>query len=266
MSLMDLFRKSFVKSVSELSKYYFQMEVLGVENLPDSKDENCMYVMNHTAFFSLESYLISTFLINRDPNLDIYTLVWKRFFEGPLAKWFKEMKCETATIENGAKLLAEGKNVFTLPEGTDATDIRNELNIFHTGYLRMIKKTPKKIIPIGFYGVDKSIPWFLTTNKHVVKKMMEPMNIGLDFYIFPKLPVFRPVKIVFNIGKPITLTPAQLKTENKIKTANEKVKNIIKNLVEISKTHRENSINSSVINKVFHKIIEGKHTILPPPF
>jgi 1-acyl-sn-glycerol-3-phosphate acyltransferase len=266
---MDLHEKikiGIFKNLNKLAKFYFQMEFIGQENLPKSEDDNYMFVMNHTAFFGLEVYLLASHLLTVDQGFIIKTLIWEKFMEGPMGHWYRHLDCISANINSAAKALDEGDNILVLPEGTDATDVRNRINRFHTGYLRILQQTPKTIIPIGFHGIDQAMPWLVTTNRFIVEKMAEPLGLGMDYYVFPKFPILRPTKIVFSIGEPIVVSPKELSSELKLQAKNQEIKNTISDLMRQAEHHREEKINSSPIRKLFHKIIDGTHTILPPPF
>ena len=243
-------------------RHYFQAEFLGEENLAMLKDQNALLVMNHTAFFALECYMLGSRVLSHYPQSDMQALVWKGFTEGPAGFWFKTMGGKTAKIGTGAELLSAGKTVLIMPEGIDATDVRNRFNTFHTGYLRIIQQHNVPIIPIGFSGIDESIPWIVGRNRFIENKFMKPVNPNFNFVLAPKIPVFRPTKIVFNIGQPINIPAAEIKSESGIKRWNDKLKHSIENLVGEADTHRAERISSSKLNSAFHKILEGKTTYI----
>ncbi len=246
------------------AEHYFQVEFLGEENLAPLERGNALFVMNHTAFFALECYLMGNRLLRRYEDLDIRTLVWKGFSEGPAKHWFNNIGCETATIAHGRKRLSEGKSILIMPEGVGATDVRKRFNHFHTGYLRILKGFDIPIIPVGFYGIDQSIPWWVAHNKKLEEVLMKPVNPNFDFIMLPKLPIFRPTKIVFSIGEPIHLLPSDLASEEAINETNKTIKKTIAKLVDQSELHRTKTIQTSHLNRLFHKIIEGQITELKP--
>lgn len=242
---------------------YFQLEVLNKENLPGHNDGPVMYVMNHTAFFALECYILGTFMHAQDAKINMRTLVWKGFSEGPLGVWFRGLGCETASIQRGAELLNEGVSVLIMPEGVDATDVRNDFNVFHTGFLRILKEKPVKIVPIGFTGIDNANPFWISENPKLAKMQMAGVNPDFNFAMFPKLPIFRPVKVVYNIGEAIEVTAAELETEDGVKAKRDAVKDVIVNLVADAQKHRDEKIAGSKINRLYHKVMDGKHSYLP---
>lgn len=225
----------------------------------------CSSDLNHTAFFGLEVYLLVSFLLSRDPQLNIKTLVWEGFAEGPLGPWFRAFGCETVKIDSAVESLKGGVSILIMPEGVDATDVRNRFNVFHTGFLRMIKQYQVPIIPIGFYGVDQSIPWWVTHQKSLVEKFMKPVNPNFNFFLIPKLPILRPTKIVFNVGQPIMLTAKSLETEDKIRRKTQEIRTVIETLVDQAEAYRTEKIESSIWNRIFHKMVEGKITYLDQP-
>lgn len=266
METADIFLKESFKVFHRVAKIYFQFEALGVANLPDLKNENVLFVMSHTAFFGLDGYLLAGQLAELGIDRPLRTLVWRRFLDGPMGRWFKTLGCIDASVENASEALLRGENVVVMPEGTDATDVRNRINTFHTGYLRIAQRVPGlKIVPLGFYGVDQAIPWWVTTNKFIVKKMMEPLDIGLDFYLLPKVPFPRPTKVVFAFGEPITYNPQDLETETALQSRNREMRDRIRKLIDQCEEHRDTTIKSSLANTIFHKLVGGETTILPWP-
>lgn len=237
---------------------YFQFEVLGRENLAPLRDQPVMLVMNHTAFFALECYLIGSAILSDYPETDIRTLVWKGFAEGPAGLWFRQLGCQTATISTGRRLLGEGKSVLIMPEGIGATDVRNRMNRFHTGYLRILQEHNVPVIPIGFHGVDESIPWIVTHQPFLERRLMHPVNPDWDFLLIPRLPIFRPTKIVFSVGKPMHLGAEEIADEAGLKKANVRIRNRVSRLMSQAEKHREQSINRSRLNRYFHRLVEGR--------
>ncbi|MCP5161450.1 MAG: 1-acyl-sn-glycerol-3-phosphate acyltransferase [Hahellaceae bacterium] len=244
---------------------WFQAEFIGEKNLDLLKKQNAMLVMNHTAFFALEMYLLGSRLLSRNPSLEFHTLVWKGFTEGAAGKWFRGLGCETASVVKGREILKMGKSVIIMPEGVGATDVRHRLNHFHTGYLRMLAEKNVPIIPIGFYGVDQAMPWLIAHNKFLQEKIMAPVDPNFDFLLFPKVPILRPTKIVFAIGEPIHIPEHALDKEQQIQFWNTVIKNKISALMTDAERHRAKSINASKLNRWWHKTVEGKISWLNQP-
>ncbi|MDX5299695.1 MAG: 1-acyl-sn-glycerol-3-phosphate acyltransferase [Gammaproteobacteria bacterium] len=247
-----------------LASAWFQVEFLGEEHLQSLREQPVMLVMNHTAFFALEVYLLGNRILRHYPELDLRTLVWKGFTQGPAGVWFRGLGCETASIARGRELLAAGKTVLIMPEGVGATDVRNRLKTFRTGYLRMLEETPVPIIPIGFHGVDEAMPWIVARNRFLEERLMKPVDPNFDFVLFPRLPLMRPSKIVFSIGAPITLNSADLASEERIRRTNMLIRQRVSALMHEAEYHRSRRIHGSTLNRWWHRAVEGRTVQLSP--
>lgn len=250
------------KALDHMARAWFQAEFQGEHHLKIMDQQPVMLVMNHTAFFALEVYLLNSRLLSKNPDVDVRTLVWKGFTEGPASPWFRLMGCETVAIPRGQELLKQGKPVLIMPEGVGATDVRNRLNKFHTGYLRMLKEHPVPIIPIGFHGIDEAMPWIVTRNRLIEEKIMKLIDPSFDFVLLPKLPLARPSKVVFSIGEPIHLTASELDSEQGIQRSNTMIRNRICHLMRESERQRNRKIHGSRLNRLWHRAVEGKITHL----
>jgi 1-acyl-sn-glycerol-3-phosphate acyltransferase len=258
-----LIRLGVADALDKFAEKYFQVEFLNEGRLPGSKDGPVLLVMNHTAFFGLEAYLLGSRLFSRDPDFDYRTLVWKGFSEGAAGPWFRAMGCETISIERGSTLLKQGKNVLVLPEGVGATDVRNRFNAFRTGYLRILKEEPVPIIPIGFSGVDEAIPWWVLRNRFLADTFMKPVDSSFDFFLVPKVPIPRPTKVVLSVGEPIHLSAEDLSSEEGIQTQNEAIKSVVTSLADEAEAHRQATIEGSTLNRWWHKLAAGRIQQLP---
>lgn len=262
-----LFRDALVKNgaidrFDRFNKRYFQLEILGDEYLPSFTQGNVMFVMNHTAFFGLEVALLMAHLLHKDPEHDFRILAWRGFVNGLLGPWFRRMGCQEATIKNGIDLLARGKSVLIMPEGVGATDVRNTFNHFHTGYLRMLKEVPVPIVPIGFYGVDQANPWLVYSHPSLSKLWERAIGQPFDFLLAPKFPVFRPVKVVLNVGKPIHFQTEDLANEAALQASNQRIRSTIIELVNGAEKYRTTRINDSRANQLLHRFLDGEHTLM----
>ena len=258
-----LIRWGVADALNKFAEKYFQVEFLNEHRLPGSEDGPVLLVMNHTAFFGLEVYLLGSRLYSRDRDFDFRTLVWEGFTQGAAGAWFRSMGCDTVSIERGSALLENGVNVLILPEGVGATDVRNRFNTFRTGYLRIIKEQPVPIIPIGFSGVDESIPWWVLRNRFLADTFMKPVDPSFDFFLLPKVPVPRPTKVVFSVGEPIHLSAEQLSGEDAIHRHNESIQGVIARLADQAESHRRASVEESPLNRWWHRLAAGRIQQLP---
>lgn len=245
------------KLLEALARRYFQLEVLGGEQLAAYRHTPCLFVMNHRAVLGLEVYLWGAWLQARQPEQRLTTLAWRGFVDGPLGPYFRALGCKAASVQTGVHELRQGRSVLILPEGVGATDPRNRFNHFHSGFLRILRQHPVPLVPVGFYGVDEANPWLVTQNAWLVKHMRS-LEGSLDFALIPKLPMLRPVKIVFQVGKPLHYAPEDLATEEQIRTETQVVRHTIEGLVQQAEAYRRRRIEASVLNRIFHRVVAGQ--------
>lgn len=243
-------------------RHYFQLEVMGEENLPGSDQGNVLFVMNHTAVFGLEVQLLITYLLSRRSSQSLRILVWPGYLNGPLGRILRSMGCEEASIAGGATQLKAGRNVLIMPEGVGATDVRQRFHHFHTGYLRMLKEAPRPVIPVGFFGVDQSIPWIVLQNRHLAKHFMAAIDPSFDFIPIPKLPLFRPVKVVLNMGRSRMLNAEDLCSEDRLQKTNDSIRNEVIRLAQEAEQYRQASVRSSWLNSLYHRCLDGNNSIV----
>lgn len=254
-------RHASAKGFEAFAKRYFQLEVLGGEHLDDLADKPCLFVMNHRAVIGLEVYLFGSWLHARYPSQHLTTLAWKGFVEGPLGPHFRALGCRSASVHKGVQELQKGHSVLILPEGVGATDPRHRFNPFHSGFLRILREYPVTMVPVGFYGVDEANPWWVTQQPWLVKKMRE-VDSSFDFALVPKLPMLRPVKVVFQVGKPLQYTSENLAGEAQIKKETQVMRNTIEVLVQQAEDYRRQRIEASLLNRLYHRVVAGKVRVI----
>src|SRR5262245_58750919 len=124
--------------------------------------------MNHTAILGLEVYLLGAALDRLRPDAPLpQTTVWQRFLEMPvIGSFYRAAGCIAMTVDGATDVLRAGGSVLVLPEGPDATDIRDALGPFHSGFLRVVRALQGEldvpVVPLGWAGVDEANPWWLT--------------------------------------------------------------------------------------------------------
>jgi 1-acyl-sn-glycerol-3-phosphate acyltransferase len=217
---------------------YFRLELTGAfDELLRWEDQPCVFVMNHTALLGIEVYLLHAALARVRPHAPrIRTTVWPPFLEVPLlGAWYRAGGCLAATVDGAADCLRRGESVLILPEGPDATDVRQEVAPFHAGFLRVVQKLAGEmevpVVPIGWYGVDEANPWFVTTQPALVRLLMKPAMPSFDFAIVPRLPLLRPSKVVMCAGFPLRFAGEDLATEPRLRGQVERVRDRVIDLV-----------------------------------
>jgi len=208
--------------------------------------------MNHTALLGIEVYLFHAALARVRPTAPrVRTTVWPPFLEVPLlGSWYRAGGCLAASVPSVVECLRSGESVLILPEGPDATDVRNEVAPFHAGFLRVVKELGGEldvpVVPIGWYGVDEANPWVVTTRPLLVRLLMKPAMPGFDFALVPRLPLMRPSKVVMSAGLPMRFVADDLATESKLRDQVERVRDRVIALIGEARALRAHRMQSSL--------------------
>ncbi len=238
---------------------YFRVELHGaVDELPPWPSQPTIFIMNHTALVGLEVYLLHGALARHRPGSPrIRTTVWDQFLKVPLlGHWYRSAGCLAMNVDAVAEQLRSGKSVLILPEGPDATDVRDEVGPFHAGFLRVVRKLSSEmqvpVVPLGWSGVDEANPWFVTTNQTLVKLLMKPAMPAFDFALLPRFPLLRPSKVVFVAGAPLEFSAAELADESDLRAQVSRVRSIVLTLVQEARALRARRINQSMVERGLH--------------
>jgi 1-acyl-sn-glycerol-3-phosphate acyltransferase len=214
-----------------------------------------VFVMNHTALLGIEVYLFHAALERVRPDAPrIRTTVWPPFLEVPvLGSWYRSGGCLAATVDGVVSCLRGGDSVLILPEGPDATDVRQEVGPFHAGFLRVVQELQGElevpVVPIGWYGVDEANPWIVTTRPSLVKLLMKPAMPRFDFAIVPRLPVLRPSKVVMSAGHAMRFRADELDTEAKLRARVQRVRDQVIELIGEARARRAERMQSSLVER-----------------
>ncbi len=245
---------------------YFRLELAGaVESVPDWEREPCIFVMNHTAILGLEVYLLNAALRRLRPQAPPpCTTVWPTFLSMPiLGAFYRASGCIPMSIDGASAALRGGQSVVILPEGPDATDVRDTIGPFHSGFLRVVRALqPTRdtaVVPFGWAGVDEANPWRVVTNPVLVRLLMKPLMPRFDFALLPKPPMLRPSKVVFVAGEPLRFTPTDLADERGIRHQVARVREIVVGLVAEAAALRRRRIEDSVAERLLHRVTRTDH-------
>jgi 1-acyl-sn-glycerol-3-phosphate acyltransferase len=247
---------------------YFRVELEGeVERIPSWQREPCIFVMNHTALIGLEVYLLHAALEQLRPGAPRpRTTVWPPFLKVPvLGNWYRAGGCLAMAVDPVVEVLRTGDSVLILPEGPDATDVRDEIGPFHAGVLRVVRELSGEldvpVVPLGWSGIDEANQWFVTTNSLLVKLLMKPAMPTFDFALLPRLPLLRPSKVVFCAGEPMRFAASDLDTEPKLRTQLARVRDTVVGLVGRAKDLRAKRIDESPAERLLHSAFR-MHNVL----
>jgi 1-acyl-sn-glycerol-3-phosphate acyltransferase len=218
--------------------------------------------MNHTALLGLEVYLLYAALQELRPGTPRpRTTVWPPFLDMPLlGSFYRAGGCVPMSVAGVSAVLRGGQSVLILPEGPDATDVRDELAPFHSGFLRVVKRLADEdgmqvpIVPLGWSGVDEANPWWVVTRPLVVRALMKPFMPRFDFALLPRPPLLRPSKVVFVAGEPITVAPGALGDEAGVRRTASAARRQVLALMQEATAIRDASIAASPFERVLHSL------------
>jgi 1-acyl-sn-glycerol-3-phosphate acyltransferase len=240
---------------------WFRLELGGAtESIPRWEREPSIFVMNHTAILGLEVWLLYAALRDLRPGAPRpRTTVWPPFLEMPvLGEFYRAAGCLPMSVEGASTALRRGESVVVLPEGPDATDVRDEIGPFHAGFLRVVKALAPEmdvpVVPLGWAGVDEANPWWVTTHPTLVRLMMRPFMPRFDFALLPRPPMLRPSKVVFVAGEPMRWGAEQLATEQDVRAEVARVRSAVASLANEAAAIRRRRIEQSPVERALHAI------------
>ena len=240
---------------------WFRLEVHGaVDALPDWRTRPSIFVMNHTAILGLEVYLLYAALRRVRPGLPRpRTTVWPPFLEMPgVGAFYRAGGALAMSVAGCSAALRAGQSVLILPEGPDATDVRDVVGTFHAGFLRVVQAMAAEgievpVVPLGWAGVDEANPWWVTTRPELVKLLMKPFMPRFDFALVPRPPLLRPSKVVFVAGEPMDFA-GRLGDESALRAEVTRVRERVVDLVGEAARLRELAIDGSAAERVLHAV------------
>lgn len=154
-SLLEIFRPLYHGIVYLLARYYFKIEVYGIENVP--KEPPFIIAPNHV---SILDYPISTYPLNRKLKNEIYTVAERHFYDRAAARIFMKIGTNTMRIDAAkdffpalraaANVIRSGKAIYINPEGTRSET--GELLPFRVGVGVLAVETNCPILPVYIDG------------------------------------------------------------------------------------------------------------------
>jgi len=245
---------------------YFRLELGGAtSSIPDWEREPCIFIMNHTALVGLEVYLLYAALRRLRPEAARpCTTVWPPFLDVPgLGAFYRAAGCLPMRVDAAAEVLRSGRSVLILPEGPDATDVRDEVGPFHAGFLRVVRALSGErevpVVPLGWAGVDEANPWWVTTHPLLVRLLMKPAMPKFDFALVPRPPLLRPSKVVFVAGEPLRYPRTDLDSEPALRAALARARDVVVDLVGQASRLREERIEESIAERLLHGVTRARH-------
>jgi len=216
------------KFMAFILKYFFKVNVVGLENIKNLKG-NVLFVANHNSFF--DAVLIWAF-IPEDLCFTINPIIAKKWYIKPflnLAKFFQIEPNNPMAVKSIISEVEKGNKVVIYPEGRISTT-GNMMKIY-PGPAMIADKTDASIVPIYIDGTQY--------------KIFSPF--GKQFKVKPKK------QVSINI-----FAPTKLKVDSSL-TGEERKKEITKQIFDIMTNAKYYSARSD--KTLFESLIEAKNFV-----
>lgn len=191
--------KQFIALGKFLYDDYFEVEVVGYENVPP--EGRCLIIANHSGQLPLDAILLGYAFVKNPIAPRACKGMYERFIPTIpfFSIWFSQMGGALGDIENCIKMLKNEEAVIVFPEGAKGISKpwskRYQLQKFGNGFMHMAKKTNSPIVPVGIAGCEEIMYNF--GNVDFLEKVLN----------FPAAPLLIPYvfksKVIINIGKPM---------------------------------------------------------------
>lgn len=191
--------EKFISLGKFLYEDYFEVEVEGYENIPESG--RCLIIGNHSGQLPIDAILLGYALLKNPIAPRACKGMYERFIPTIpfFSIWFSQMGGALGDIENCIKMLKNEEAVMVFPEGAKGISKpwskRYQLQKFGNGFLYLAKKTQSPVIPVGIAGCEEIMYNF--GNVDFLQKLLN----------FPAAPLLVPYlfksKVIIKIGKPM---------------------------------------------------------------
>lgn len=211
-----------VRIWAKLMKYYFRVDVKGLEHIPAKG--RVMVIANHSGFAGSDAVLLAH-ILKRDAKRKPHILAHRTFFDlsDKIGKLAHEFGLEKAGFENGVDVLKNEHLLMVFPEGEGgnfkSSLKKYKLQEFRTGFIRMLESagdTP--VVPCTIVGAEEShfalgnldlSRWFKNIRVPIpINWMPLPAKWMITFYPPMTLPEFLPKRA--KTGKPMTRSQLKL--------------------------------------------------------
>lgn len=223
-----------------LYKYYWRVQVSGIENIPD--EGRALLVSNHSGQLPFDGSMVGLAVLNEHPNQRLVRTLYASWFPTLpiISSLFVKMGQTLANEENGIRLLMDEQLVAVYPEGYKGVgklfkDRYRLARFGRGGFVRMAIRTGSPMIPVSVVGAEE-------TYISLVKVDFIAKLIGFPY--FPISPTFPwlgllgfvpiPTKWYIDFGEPIETSGYGIKAASNIMLVSQltdQVRNVIQNMI-----------------------------------
>ena len=154
--------KRFVSAFAWLYRYYFKVDVYGLENVPARG--RAVLVGNHSGGVAIDGAMVmGSMLLEAEPPRLPHAMLDKFIHQFPGASQFMSRTGQfTGNPDQAKRLLDAERLILAFPEGARGTaklaKDADSLVGFGTGFMRLALETNSPIIPFGFVGGGDALP------------------------------------------------------------------------------------------------------------
>ncbi len=146
-----------------LYRYYFRVEVTGIENLPEGR---VIVIANHAGQLPFDAAMLGLALLMEAQPPRIARGMGEYWI--PQLPWVSVVAARTGTLvgtpQNCIHMLENGECVLAFPEGVRGMNKtfsqRYQLQRFGTGFMRLALETDTPIVPVAIVGSEEQHPSF----------------------------------------------------------------------------------------------------------
>jgi 1-acyl-sn-glycerol-3-phosphate acyltransferase len=146
-----------------LYRYYFRVEVAGIENMPEGR---VIVIANHAGQLPFDAAMLGLALLMEASPPRIARGMGEYWI--PQLPWVSVVAARTGTLvgtpQNCIHMLQNGECVLAFPEGVRGMNKlfsqRYQLQRFGTGFMRLALETDTPIVPVAIVGSEEQHPSF----------------------------------------------------------------------------------------------------------
>ncbi len=235
--------QSAMVAATVLYRYYFRVEVSGIDNIPDGR---VLLIANHAGQIAIDAAMIGAALVLEAEPPRIIRGMGEYWL--PTLPFVNEAMVRTGSVvgtpKNCRDLLGEGEAVIAFPEGVRGMNKlfseRYKLQRFGYGFMRLALATDTPIVPVAVVGSEEQAPG-VANLKTVARLLGMPA-----FPITPTFPLLGPfgllplpVKYRIHFAKPMRFRGDPDDEDAQVKRKVAKVKGRIQKMLDKGVAERQ---------------------------